>query len=309
MSAPVSTGLGQDWPTYRIDGLILADDLGYVDDQGRHWWLTGEAGWSAGPARRPQRDDRVQGDGTFRGPSHAGGKEVTLRGTVALAAESQREPTLLELAGFCGDGGRLYELRRTAGPYDLVRYVEVDGEPDIDDSNRWMIDFQFALYAPDPRKHNWAWQQPICHPPAPTPGGLAFPLNFGGAGLDFGSPRADSTVAQVGNYGTAPARPLLRLEGPLSAPAVLHRESGRALRYLDDLDEGEVLLINCDDVAQGGVAAHAVRSSARGNVASLLVREGRDWPTVDPQGAASFQLRATGSPAASLRIGLRSAWW
>lgn len=297
-------------PTWSVDNLTVYGSY-TLDELGREWGIEGgtDGGWAAPAAPRTKRDDRPFADGVFRSPAFRQGRQFSLGGYVGCPDPGLRELAEAELAGLCSDGGRLYEFRRRTDRFDQVAMVELDGQPLIEMVNLYTVRWQFTFFAPDPRKHDWLWQQPICSPPQPTAGGLAFPLNFGNTGLDFGTPSSDSTVAQVGNYGTAPAYPLFRLEGPLSTPTVLHRETGRALRYTTDLAAGEELYINCDGFAQRDVPAHAAVSSQRGNVATLLVREGPGWPVVDPQAVATFALRSYGQAGASLRVGLRSAWW
>lgn len=299
-------------PEWSVDTLHVSGRR-TVDDLGREWGVEDgtDKGWINPPATRPNRKDRPVGHGSFRAAAYRSFRQFSLGGFVACPTPQLRERTEVELASLCSDPGALYEFRRRTDSYDHTAMVELDDDPLIEMVTVYTLRWNFTWAAPDPRKHDHYWQEPVCTAPQTHTTGLNFAptgLDFS-SGLDFGITTIDSTIAQVGNYGTAPAYPLLRLQGPLSAPAVVHRESGRAIRYASDIAAGEVVTVNCDDFPARGCASHAAISTARGNVSSLLVREGRDWPVVDPQTAATFTLRSGGDLSATLTVSLRSAFW
>jgi hypothetical protein len=311
MTAPAAAPSYDPRPDPQVTYLLDGVPIGEYDRHGSWWIVRTTKGWHQRPGFRNQRANAPAGHGAHEGENWAEPRLISINVTVVCPSVAARLDSIDLINAAASDPGRRYELRVT-DQIGRVRtaLVKRDGKgegPTV--RNEHLFDMQLELAAPDPRKHDGHWQGPVCRPPAPTPGGLSFPLDFGGGGRDFGTPLGDSTVAAVKNDGTAPAGPLLVLEGPLTTPAVLHREPGRALRYGADLEAGERLSINCDDAPQGGTPPHTAISSIRGNVTTLLTREGRDWPTVDPGQVATFTLRGFGDQTASLTPWTRSAWW
>lgn len=298
---------------WTIDGLTFYVDDTILDDLDRAWVVrkNEEKGWANPPAPRTRREDRPSGPGSYRSTAYRQERIYTLAGAVWCPSPSIREHTEHTISALCSDPGRLYTLRRRTATYDQVIEVELDDEPLVEMVTMERLDWSFQFAAPDPRKHDYTWQEPVATPPTvPTNTGLDFSgagLDFSGAGLDFGDQSVPST-AQVSNHGTAPVYPLFTLTGPLTAPTVVHVESGRTVAYAADVAPGETIVINCDDHQQRGVPGRACLSSARGNVRSLI-SIGTEWPRVDPQTAASFQLRAGGDQSSSVTAAIRSAWW
>jgi hypothetical protein len=300
----------QHAPVYRIDTLRLSA-LGHVDELGREWLLTGEKGWSNAPAPRTNREAKPDADGSFRSVARRNEKTLTVRGAVHCDDPSLIEQTMHELAALCSDGGRLYTLRRTAGPWDMTRAVEIDGEPELETVGLFDLDFEFPFAAPDPRKHDYFWQEPRSTSAGGNTGGLDDSdggLSDAGGGLDAGA-AADPIPARVGNYGTAVARPFFTLRGltnGLPQPTIVCAETGDTITYRGDLIADEVVRINCDEFPARGVAAQSAVSNVRGEVSSLLT-VGLAWPSVAAQAAASYQLLTAGTSEA-LTAALRSAW-
>ena len=237
-------------------------------------------------------------------------RAVTLTGSVWCPDVATREHTEHQLAGLCSDPGRLYTYRRQTETYDQTIDVELADEVLVQTRTLHRVDWSFQFSAPDPRKHSTSWYDPVVGPPSGSGGGLNYAtpgLDHSTPGLDYGASR-ELAEAQVANYGTAPAYPILTITGPMDALIVEHMESGRAIGYSAPLISGETVTINCDDHPQRDWLGHARISSQRGNVAALCTVS-TDWPVVDPQTVASFRLLAGAAPPASLTVSLRSAWW
>lgn len=298
-------------PVCSVDGLTVA---GYrtTDALGREWGMDNESdkGWTNSPGPRTKRENRPNTHGAFRSVAYRDVRQFTWGGFVACPTPAVRERTELELASLCSDPGQLYEFRRRTETFDQTMLVELDDEPIVEMSTIYTLRWLFTFAAPDPRKHDAAWQDPICNPPQNTVSGLEFGTNgldFSGAGLDFGTAPGLSQQVQVANHGSAPAFPLFKLTGPLSLPTIVHVESGRNITYAAEVAAGEVVRVNCDDFDQRGFRGHSVQSSIRGNVRSLLT-VGTEWPRVDPGTVATFALRSYGAASAELMCSLRSAW-
>lgn len=318
MTAPtiVSSRRGAGLPTWSVDTLKVVG-ASHTDSLGRRWTVAsypdGEKGWSNPPAPRTNRDDRVNQDGSFRSTSYRKERTIVLSGSVWCPTPALREQTEIELSAVCAPGRDLYEYRRTTDSYDQVAMVELDDEPIIDVVTLHRVDWSFQFCAPDPRKHDYRWQEPRGDPPQPgAPGGG---LDDSGGGLsDAGGGLDDSAgtgtqarPAVVANYGTASAAPFLILTGPLPAsPLITRMETGETLGYGAAVATGETVSINCDEFPARGVPAQTAISSTNGDVTSLLT-VGTSWPLVAAQDVASFILSGAG-PVESLTAALRSAY-
>ncbi len=297
-------------PTWTVDKLSVSAEL-ITDDLGREWGVRsgGDDGWIAAPAPRTARSDRPGGHGSYRSAGYRDVRQVTLAGFVACPSPAVREQTENELAALCSDPGRLYDLRRRTDSYDQFVSVELDEAPKVEMVTRYRLDWQFTFAAPDPRKHDFQVQAPVAGPPVSSAPGLDFSdpgLNFASPGLDFGSPAIPQPVS-VGNYGTAPAFPVIEVFGPAVSPTISCLTSGFQFTYSGTLEDGEVLSINCDAFPREGFPPRRAISNLHGDVRSLLNLTG--WPQVDPGALETFTLQATATPTTTLRVILRSAWW
>lgn len=299
-----------DVPTWTLDGLTLPGSP-TLDDQGREWLIVsdGETGWNGSPAARTDRTARPYSHGTFRGAAYRKERIITLKGRVWCPTAALREQTERQLSALCSDPNQLYEYRRATATYDQVAYVELDDAILLSMTNGLrVLYFSLQLAAPDPRIHDYQWQEPISTVPVSNPGGVDWFTSVDWAtNLDFGYTPTDGSLSKVANYGTAPAYPLFRLKGPLTNPSILHVESGVVIAYNAEIPDGDVVYINCDVNPQRGWDGHVCYSTQRGNVRSLLTRF--DWPVVNPQTVATFKLQSTGSSNSELMTQLRSAYW
>lgn len=326
MTAPpvtiVSTMALPGTPTWDIGGGALRIINGsHIDSLGRQWTVAkhpdGEKGWAASPGPRTNRNDRIDAEGSWRSRSYRKERLVTLSGSVLCPDPATRERTETELAALCDPAGGFYTYRRTTDAYDQCIEVELDDDPIIDVVTLCRVDWSFRFAAPDPRKHDYQWQEPRADPPQTglpaagiddTGGGL----DDSGGGLDDlagGVPGIEARPALVGNYGTAPARPFFELRGGatgLTRPRIYRLETGEELRCQSNIAIGETVWINCDQFPARGVPAQMCLSSTRGDVSSLW-SVGVTWPEVAAQDVATFALDSTG-PREAMTVALRSAY-
>lgn len=312
----VSSMPGTGLPTWEIDWLRIVAGAS-TDSLGRRWTVArmpdGEKGWSNPPGTRTNRDDRPDGDGSFRSRAYRKERLITLSGSVHCPSAAVREQTEAELSALCGDGGQLYTYRRITDTFDQVVDVELDDEPIIDPITMQRVDWSFRFAAPDPRKHDYRWREPRASPATGgvPGGGLNYSsggLNYGGGGLNYGlpSPGSGAVPATVGNFGTADAAPFFILTGSNPSCSIARDETGQRLDYLGDIDIGETVWINCDEFPTRGVPAQSAMSSTRGDVTSLLVVQ-TGWPVIAAQDVGTFRLIGSGPPE-SLTVAFRSAW-
>ncbi|MGW1813275.1 phage distal tail protein, partial [Streptomyces sp. NPDC002125] len=103
------------------------------------------------------------------------------------------------------------------------------------------------------------------------------------------------------NAGTAATSPVLRIDGPVSMPAVYAQyqdSTVRQLDYAETINAGEFLVIDVDSkqAILNGTASRRRYLSAQ-------------WPVIPPGEAVTFQFFAdTYDPAALLTVTWRSAW-
>ncbi len=307
----MTAALRTDLPTWTVDTLDVSAFL-RTDELGREWGVRAgsDAGWVAPPAPRTVREDRPHSHGSFRGVAFRDYRQFTLGGFVACPDAVTRERTELELSALCSDPGRLYQFRRRGASFDQTAMVELDEAPKIEMVTLYRLDWQFTFAAPDPRKHDFSWQQPVSTLPSDSTGGADFSasgLDFSGSGIDWGTGAAPAP-ARVGNYGSAPAYPVFTLTGPLDQPVVTAVGSGSSIYYGGSVSSNETVTINCDGFGQLGVPGHGCVSSTRGNVRSLL-SIGDEWPRLEPGMTEGFQLQGSGGGSPTLQVSVRSAWW
>ena len=291
---------------YTVDGLTL----GALDDDGNWWVPQTTKGWHGPPKMKSKRDTRPNGIGTFRAPAFRDERIISIQGCVMSPDVLGRLKAEARIQALCSDPGQLYEFRgvNQAGD-DLLTWVELNDAPDVVVQNETWVDFSLSFAAPDPRKHHAQLQAPIAGPPVSTSAGLDFStpgLNFASPGLDFGSPAIPQPVS-VGNYGTAPAAPVIQIYGPAISPTVNCLTSGYQFTYAATLVDGETVSINCDIFEREGYPPRRAISNLHGDVRSLLNLNG--WPSIDPGGLETFTLQATATPTTQLKVILRSAWW
>lgn len=295
-----------DIPLWRIDNLLVYGDEA-EDDEGRSWTVSTENGWIGSTKPRTQRVDRPFWHGSYRGAAYKDVRTITLAGSVWCPDRPTREHTEVELSALCSDPGRLYTLRRTTNTFDQVAAVELDDMPLITMATTYRLDWSFQFTAPDPRKHDFDWQEPISTLPIPGIGGFDPDAGFDTSGFDFGASTTE-VVGKVANYGTAPAYPVFILNGPLTYPTVVDLTSGFKVTYSDVLGPSDVLYINCDAFAQRGLPGHSVLLNKTMNVRSSVTLAS-NWPYVEPYGVHSFELLASpGGAGSQLMTCLRSAY-
>lgn len=303
--------MGRTVPTWTIDGFTLSGEAPYhltADEYDDNGWATivlKETGWISGAKPRTNRTPRAGAPGAFRGASQRDERIITLEGKTWTRTPEDRERAELALAGLCADGNRLYEFTRTTDTVQQTVYVELDDQPIVEMDNLNQVSWSFQFCAPDPRKFDTNWQQPITHLPTGRGIGLLFALDFED-GLDFGG-SADESGALVGNRGTATSYPLFLVRGPVVNPVMVESATGATLTFTGALEASDVLAINCDYETQRGYPGHGVflnNARRRGQ----LTLSG-DWPEVPAGEVAHYQFRADDyNEFATMQVWLRSTW-
>lgn len=281
-----------------------------VDSDGVEWICTNLAGWSGVPKPRTTRTDRPYGTGSYRSRSFLGARTVAVEFVVTAPNSGAIRLVEQRLGSWCSDGGRLYELKVNDPPLrPQSALVELDDAiiTQYRTNTSLRVSAQFA--APDPRKWDVDWMDRTALLPVAAADGLDYTngLDYSGGGLDFGA-AAVPAYAQIANYGTAPVGPFITLTGPVSSPQVFDRVTGWTLSYLGDLTASDTLTVNCDEFPQRSQVGHSALLNGTINAGSHVVRSG-DWPVLDPNAVAIYQLNANVPTPGVLVVSARSAWY
>jgi hypothetical protein len=283
-----------------------------VDSNGVEWLLTKFDGWSGRPAPRTARTDKPGHSGQFRSSAYHGPKIINLEIVATAPDDLTMRVAETAVEALCSDPARLYPLVVDESGMTRTMMVELDDAIQIAPRtwNSSLIGMRLA--APDPRKHDNAWQSPSVNLGIPPSGGADFSapgLNYSVVpGVDFGTPGTPA-VATVHNSGTAIAYPIFAVQGPLSANWQIYDvTNGVVLTYTKALSATDFVTINTDDFPAQGFPGHGVYLNSTNNQrASLLTTAG--WPYVLPGQTVTYNLRAPNySAAALMTISLRSAW-
>jgi len=268
--------------------------LGAVDNAGVAWFLQGLDGWDS-PEVRAEYTDREADHGAWASPVYLGARPITLSGTLEapnLPALQTAMDQLYAAASLTDTTLTVWEsvpkqaVVRRSGKV-LAQYV-------TDRTATWSV----MVTAADPRRYDITAQSGTIGLPSTT-GGLAFPVTFP---VTFSAVTVSGQITAA-NAGSFETRPVLTIAGPVAAPSVagLYPDgSVRQLAYSQDLQTGDVLVIDTD--------AHTVTlNGAVSRRRFLTVSAG--WPTIPANGSATFQFRSgTYNATTTLTATWRSAW-
>jgi len=308
MFAPVTTQ-----STVTLDGVqLLMRVIGGpqpVDSGGVEWVCTKLSGWAGRPKPRTARTAKPFGAGSFRSRAYQDSRIIGIEFVVTAPDAPTIRLVEQQLGAWCSDGGRLYELSVSDPPLDpQTALVELDDALLIAPRTWQSLQVSAQFVAPDPRKWSAAWMDRTSLLPTPSTDGVDYTdgVDFTN-GMDYGV-SGSPAVAQVANYGTAPVGPYISITGPVDQPRITDLISGWSLLFIGSLLAGDVLTINCDEFPQRGQPGHSALLNGATNVWSQVVRNG-DWPQIDPQDIATYQITASALSTAVLVASVRSAWY
>lgn len=309
MTAPI-------FPTVTLDGqqFLFRVEGGPLptDSNGVEWILTKFDGWVGKPAPRTNRTDRPGAAGTFRSASYLGPRIMSLEVVATAPSVDAMRAAETAVNAMCSDGARLYEMVVSEGTSSRTVMVELD-DALLAAPRLWnQTVFGLRLAAPDPRKHDTAWQSPITNLGTSPVGAADFAspglLYSNVPGVDFGTPGVPA-AASVKNSGTEIAHPFFAVTGPLAANwQIVDVTNGVTLTCTKALGPTDSMVINTDEFPVQGFPGHGVYLNISNNQrSSLLTPNG--WSYVLPSQSVTYNLRSTTfSSAASMTVSLRSAW-
>jgi len=269
-------------------------DLGEVDADGTAWYLQTIRGWDS-PGVRGEYTDREGDHGTWASPVYLGSRPVTLGGTVVAASQALLESAMEQLRAAAGLTDTVLTVWETTPKQATVRR---SGDLLLEYVTDTKATFSVMVTAADPRRYDVTQQQ----------GSTALPSTSGGLTLPATMPWTLSATAVAGqiialNAGTFETRPVLVIDGPVSAPQILAQMpdgSARFLNYSQDLASGDELVIDTD--------AHTVTLNGVVSRRRFLTIPS-DWPVIPAKSMVTFQFRAAAyNSSALLTARWRSAW-
>lgn len=302
-------------PNVTIDGLTLIyrSEGGPVDvdDAGVEWILTKFTGWAGTPAPRTVRTDRPNHAGSFRSAGYRGPKTLALEIHATVPDPAMWVALEDRIMALCSDPAQLYPMVVTEGGLTRVMMVELDGAIVITPINWYSRHIAVNFAAPDPRRHDNAWQSSVGNLGTPPSGGADFTapgLAFTPSpGADFGTPGTPSSMS-LHNAGTATARPFFAVTGPLAANwQIIDQSAGYVITCARALGSTDSMVINCDDFpAQNFPGRSAYLNTSNNQRSAVLVPYG--WPRIAPSATNTYALRSTSYTAASITASVRSTW-
>lgn len=270
-----------------LDGL----DLSGVDDDGVEWNVSKLTGWSGSTASTLTVDQKAADHGGWGSPRPRFAYRVlTIEGTftgspraVSLAADRLNTAVDLDPVKLVVDEGR-----RTR--WALVQRQD---EVLIDDTIETSYSYSVQLAQVDPFKYA-----------DPVVASTGLPRTSGGLAIPTGVPFSiDSDVASgqvvLTNPGNASGPVMLRIDGPITAPRIVHVGTGKALAFSTALTlaDGEWLDVDMKNktALANGTANRAGWITERGW--SLFEQDGNTWAFTAAAPSATARLTVTATPA------------
>jgi hypothetical protein len=307
------------FPSVTLDGLQfyyrLNGVFGYsipTDSSGVEWILTKFDGWSGRPAPRTARVDKPGHSGSFRSSAYHGPKIINLEIAATAPDDYTMRQAEISVEALCSDPAKLYPIVVDESGMTRTMMVELDDAIQIVPRVWNGSTISIRLAAPDPRKHDNAWQSPNAGLGTAPSGGADFSspgLNYATVpGASFGTPGTPA-AATVHNSGTATAYPFFAVQGPLSANwQIADVTNGIILTCTRALSSTDSMVINTDDFPAQGFPGHGVYLNTSNFQRSSLLTTG-GWPYVLPGQTVTYNLRSSSfSSSALMTVSLRSAW-
>ena len=284
-------------PGTNLDGLraTLGDAaLGTVDAQGVAWTLQTLEGWDS-PDVRSEFTEREGDHGAWASPVYLGARPITLAGTLIAPSQPLLEQAMDQLRAAAGLDDTTLTVWETVPKQATVRR---SGKPLMQYVTDTVATYSVMVTAADPRRYGTTLQT----------GSTGLPVSSGGLTLPATLPWTLSATTVAGqvtafNAGTFDTRPVLVLDGPVTAPKIVAQlpdGTVQFLTYSQDLASGEQLVIDTD--------AHTVILNGQASRRRFLTIPS-GWPTIPALSTVTFQFRAsTYNSSALLTASWRSAW-
>jgi len=261
--------------------------LGAVDANGTSWALIGVDGLDGDPTDG-QVVQRAGDHGGYPTPQYYAPRPITLRIWASAQSHALRDiaRALLQQAVPVSDMATLVYNE----PVPKALMVRRSGA--IKESYPTLLDcvFSVGLIAPDPRKYGTQWTVSVTA--NATNLGIVFPVVFP---ITFPA-QTPPGVADVANGGNFETRPVITVNGPITAPGVYNATTGQTISFsmlaMQSTDTLIVDLLNKVALLNGAYYPADLQSS---------------WWVLDP-GASQIILQGSGAAGAEMTITYQDAW-
>ncbi|MGW6739729.1 phage distal tail protein [Streptomyces sp. NPDC055025] len=283
-------------PGSDLDGLradLGSVPLGGVDASGVAWVLQTLEGWDSSDSRS-EVQQREADHGAWFTPVYLSERPITLAGLIVAPDRAALDQAMEEARAAAALTDTLLVVWETVPKQAVVRR---SGRPILQYVTDTMASFSLMVTAADARRYSVDQQSATTGLPMSS-GGLAPPVTPP-VTVDATTVAGQINAANTGKFST---RPVLRIDGPVTAPTVAAQYqdgSVRLLTYAETIGAGEYLVIDVDAkaaVLNGTASRRRFLSAPR-------------WPEIPAESTVTFQFLAdTYDPAALLTVTWRSAW-
>lgn len=247
-----------------------------MDDNGCEWHVTFQdvSGLYDGVASTLKTSEKVLTDGWYGNLPRLQGRTITIEGhIIGRCSEScvnawNAFKSVLDTGGMLliarlGDIGRQVRVWQSASA-PLVKWAGVN-----------MLRFSLGLTALSPYLYGLDSVSDVTALPSSS-GGMRFPYRFEEAGVSLSSWMWSENVVSgkvsLSNVGTAPSPVMIRVDGPVVNPQVVHVESGHVVAFDMSLGGGHYVTVN-------GVT-HEILVDGTDPARGRVVR--REWSQAEP---------------------------
>lgn len=263
-------------------------EFGTVDAVGVAWMLNSVAG-DDGPGTAGQVVQQAGDHGGWATPQYYAPRTLTLTVTASAPSQALRDVAraTMQQAVPVSD----LALLRLDEPIPKQMYVRRSGpltevRPVLTD-----VVFTIGLVAPDPRKYGTVLHQLTANQGS-GPAGLAPPWTPP-ITLPAGAPPMGVSASNAGSFET---RPVVKITGPITAPAVVNQTTGQTVSFsaltLSSTDVLAVDFLNKQALLNGGYRTADLASS---------------W-WVMPPGTTGIRVTGTGGTGSSMTVQWRDSW-
>lgn len=205
-----------------------------VDDTGCEWHVTFQdvSGLYDGVASTLKTSEKTMTDGWYANLPRLQGRTITIEGYIIgrctescimawNAFKNVLDPNGMTLIAYLGGASRQTRVWQSASA-PLVKWAGVN-----------MLRFSIGLTSLSP--YLYGLEQVSDSSPLPkTSGGMTFPYGFGGDGGSSSWLWSEDVISgsvSLSNAGTAPSPVMIRIDGPVVNPQVLHVGSGHVMAF------------------------------------------------------------------------------
>lgn len=219
-----------------------------VDDNGCEWHVTFQdvSGLFDGVSSTLQTEPKIMSDGWYGNLPRLQGRTITIEGHIIgrctescvnawNAFKSVLDNDGMLLIAQLGDIGRQARVWQSSSA-PLVKWAGVN-----------ILRFSFGLTALSPYLYGLVPVSGVSGLPS-SHGGMQFPYRFEATGVSLSSWMWSEEVVSgnvaLSNVGTAPSPVMIRIDGPVVNPQILHAGSGHVMAFDMSLGSGHYAMVN-----------------------------------------------------------------